>query len=97
MIGVAGLTAGVARAEPPSAGTAQPYPSKPIRIVVPFTPGGTSDVLARMIGSKPAPEVIGPAYWGSMPTSFTSFAHFARSLRMNAAKFSPISGMGCMP
>ena len=28
------------------------YPAKPIRIVVPFTPGGTSDVLARMIGSK---------------------------------------------
>jgi len=30
----------------------QNFPSKPIRIVVPFTPGGTSDVLARMIGSK---------------------------------------------
>src|SRR5262245_2171702 len=28
------------------------FPTKPIRIVVPFTPGGTSDVLARMIGSK---------------------------------------------
>jgi tripartite-type tricarboxylate transporter receptor subunit TctC len=28
------------------------YPDRPIRIIVPYTPGGTVDVLARMIGPK---------------------------------------------
>lgn len=42
----------------PGAVSAQTYPNKPVRLVVPFAPGGTTDLLARAISVKMG-EVLG--------------------------------------
>ncbi len=40
--------------------SAQSYPSKPIRVIVPFAPGGAVDVLARLVGAKMSDSIGQP-------------------------------------
>jgi tripartite-type tricarboxylate transporter receptor subunit TctC len=48
LIFVFGLAAGLAA----QAVLAQPYPSKPVKLVVTYPPGGSSDLMARILGQK---------------------------------------------
>lgn len=47
-----GTIAAVATLTATGAAMAQAYPSKPVKIVVPYTPGGTNDLVARILAQK---------------------------------------------
>ncbi|MET0682213.1 MAG: tripartite tricarboxylate transporter substrate binding protein [Casimicrobiaceae bacterium] len=75
------LIAAIALASLATLAQAQAWPSKPIKWVVPFAPGGTTDILARTVGEKLAlalgqPVIIEnkPGAGGSVGAEYTAKA-----------------------
>ena len=64
---------------------AQAYPAKPIKIIVPFTPGGGNDVLARLIAQKLTDS------WGQ-PVIVENKTGAAGNIGADAAAKSPADG-----
>ena len=65
----------------PFATSAQAYPEKPITIIVPFPPGGATDILARMLGQKVSDAVKQPVLVDNKAgaTGAIGLTHVARS------------------
>ena len=86
------------------------YPTKPIRLIAPFPAGGTSDILARMVGPKMTeawgPQVIVDNRTGANgmiayelgakgnPDGYT-ILHATPSFALNTIVFSANDGVAC--
>lgn len=64
---------------------AQTFPNKPVRIIVPQTPGGASDALARIVGQKLSEK------WGQ-PVVIENRAGAGGNIGMDAVAKSPADG-----
>ncbi|TCU98535.1 tripartite-type tricarboxylate transporter receptor subunit TctC [Paracandidimonas soli] len=51
------MAAGIATALGTTAAQAADYPSQPIRVIVPFAPGGSTDIVARIVTQRMAQEL----------------------------------------
>ena len=72
-------------AMPVASAFAQAFPTKPVRIIVPQTPGGASDALARIVGQKLSEK------WGQ-PVVIENRAGAGGNIGMDAVAKSPADG-----
>ncbi|MGO4328126.1 Bug family tripartite tricarboxylate transporter substrate binding protein [Cupriavidus sp. 2TAF22] len=61
------IAAALALGAPPVAAQAQTWPSRPLRLVVPFPAGGPADVLARYVGQKLSQDLHQPLVVENVP------------------------------
>jgi tripartite-type tricarboxylate transporter receptor subunit TctC len=64
---IARLSAGLLAAALAAPALAQSYPAKPVRIVVPYPPGGPNDIVARTVGQKLSEQLGQPVIVDNKP------------------------------
>jgi tripartite-type tricarboxylate transporter receptor subunit TctC len=79
------VTAGLAAALIAGAALAQPYPNKPVKLIVTYPPGGSSDLMARIVAQKLTDVWAQPVVVESKPGA-------AGSIGMDYAKREPPDG-----
>src|SRR5438309_9556265 len=57
-----------------SAAPGEPYPTRPIRLLVSFPPGGASDLVARTLGQPLGPRLGQPVVVENRPGSYGNLA-----------------------
>jgi tripartite-type tricarboxylate transporter receptor subunit TctC len=85
ILAVVAAVLSIPAAGPWAQAAAQGFPQKPFRIIVPFPPGGTSDILARLIGQKLTEA------WGQ-PAIVENRGGGGGSIGMEAVKKAPPDG-----
>jgi tripartite-type tricarboxylate transporter receptor subunit TctC len=68
------MTAGLAAAQAPPQNDAKNYPNRPIRMIVPFPPGGPADLVARFIGQRMSEDWRAPVVIENRPGGNTAIA-----------------------
>jgi tripartite-type tricarboxylate transporter receptor subunit TctC len=58
-----------------ASGSAQAYPTKPIRLIIPFPPGGSADPLGRLIAQHFSEKLGVPVVGDNRPGAGTAIAH----------------------
>src|SRR5262249_33842645 len=61
--------AAVAFASSSTPSVAQPFPTRAVRLVVPFAPGGSNDTLSRIVGQRLAENVGQPVIVDNRPAA----------------------------
>src|SRR5262245_7277555 len=78
---------------------AQPYPNRPVRIVVPFPAGNSSDLVSRGIADSLAKRLVRPAVIDTRPGAAGTFGadHVARSAPDGYTLLGTSSAFGVTP